>query len=340
MTKSTFFFTRIAALLVAIVLACSAFPAFAEDIEQVTTDCTEGIIPGDANGDGKVNVNDAVMIVRYAAKWEVDIDLDNADAVNDDAINVLDAILIIKYAAKWDVRLGHSDSTSVTLEATCTEDGVSAVTCELCGSTVEKTVPALGHLFERGKCVRCDETDADYGFFLVADYLANSDELAEYAYEGYYGVILAEDIDETSENGRVAIAMYGESDGVPVIALVDMVIDSTELLSVSVGISPDLISADGSSVYFSVEQMTETVMISASGLLSSAGEISELEGVKLDMTTTDYTESELTEADIDGVKTTLDDRLPELISLLGDRYAADTGDTSFSPAWLGCGESK
>ncbi len=60
---------------------------------------------GDANGDGKVNLADANLIMLYCAGWDVQIDVGNADVNDDEQITLDDAALLMKYIAKWDVVL-------------------------------------------------------------------------------------------------------------------------------------------------------------------------------------------------------------------------------------------
>lgn len=55
----------------------------------------------------------------------------------------------------------HTYTSSITKEATCTEDGVKTYTCE-CGDTYIETISALGHNYEDGTCTKCGETDPDY----------------------------------------------------------------------------------------------------------------------------------------------------------------------------------
>jgi len=63
------------------------------------------IIPGDANGDGKVNSRDAARILQYVARWDVEIDLTASDVTGDGKVNSRDAARILQYVAKWDVEL-------------------------------------------------------------------------------------------------------------------------------------------------------------------------------------------------------------------------------------------
>ncbi|MCD7859386.1 MAG: hypothetical protein LUH51_04340, partial [Firmicutes bacterium] len=72
---------------------------------------------------------------------------------------------------------GHSYTSEVTTEATCTEDGVITYTCSVCGDTYTETISALGHEWGEGvitteatcteegvltyTCSRCGETKTE-----------------------------------------------------------------------------------------------------------------------------------------------------------------------------------
>ena len=49
---------------------------------------------------------DVLLLRKYLAKWDVTLDLVNADCNADDKINMADVLLLRKYLAKWDVTLG------------------------------------------------------------------------------------------------------------------------------------------------------------------------------------------------------------------------------------------
>ena len=53
----------------------------------------------------------------------------------------------------------HTNTTTTTVDATCTEAGSTTVTCKDCGETVStETIDALGHTTDNGTCERCKET--------------------------------------------------------------------------------------------------------------------------------------------------------------------------------------
>lgn len=61
--------------------------------------------PGDANGDGKVNITDAVALLKYIAEWDVGINLASADVDADGFVGMKDVQFILKHVAGWDVVL-------------------------------------------------------------------------------------------------------------------------------------------------------------------------------------------------------------------------------------------
>ncbi len=62
--------------------------------------------PGDANGDGKVNIFDVIWIQRYLAR-DPEVTLSQADANGDEKVNIFDVIWIQRFLARDpDVQLG------------------------------------------------------------------------------------------------------------------------------------------------------------------------------------------------------------------------------------------
>ena len=58
--------------------------------------------PGDANGDGKVNVNDLIRLRKYLAGVEKEIIAGNADVNADEVVDILDLVRLRKYIAQVD----------------------------------------------------------------------------------------------------------------------------------------------------------------------------------------------------------------------------------------------
>lgn len=77
---------------------------------NVTDDPYGGYEYGDVNGDGSINILDAIMLLQYCAGMSAakldDIQLARADVAYDGAVNVLDAILLLKYCAGMSVKFG------------------------------------------------------------------------------------------------------------------------------------------------------------------------------------------------------------------------------------------
>ena len=96
----------------------------------------------------------------------------NADRKREAAKNASEALSTAENALN---ALDHSwDTGVITVDATCTEEGVKVYTCENCGDTVKEYLPALGHDYaeewtvdkeptfaeegsESRHCTRCDE---------------------------------------------------------------------------------------------------------------------------------------------------------------------------------------
>lgn len=67
-------------------------------------------IYGDITGDEKINLTDVSTILKYIAKWDIEMNTEAADVNCDSKVNLTDVSTILKYIAKWDVVLGNSGS--------------------------------------------------------------------------------------------------------------------------------------------------------------------------------------------------------------------------------------
>ncbi len=63
------------------------------------------ILPGDASGDGEVDIFDALAVLQYAVGWGNELDASAGDVNDDGACDIFDALLILQYAVGWDVEL-------------------------------------------------------------------------------------------------------------------------------------------------------------------------------------------------------------------------------------------
>ena len=64
-----------------------------------------GRLPGDADNNGAVNMNDALTVLRYCAGEGNAINLSNADVTGDSQVSTQDALLILQREAGWNVTL-------------------------------------------------------------------------------------------------------------------------------------------------------------------------------------------------------------------------------------------
>ena len=61
--------------------------------------------PGDADGDGQVNIKDVMLIQQAIVGWKVDVDLSAADVNKDGSVNIKDVMLIQQAIVGWKVTL-------------------------------------------------------------------------------------------------------------------------------------------------------------------------------------------------------------------------------------------
>ena len=104
--------------------------------QNITCSITNGAVniiacvPGDINGDEKVNSKDVSRLMQYHAHWDVDVNEPALDVNGDGKLNSKDVTRLMQYLAHWDVELyPHIDTDEENLTAvaavpaTCEDDG-------------------------------------------------------------------------------------------------------------------------------------------------------------------------------------------------------------------------
>ncbi len=71
-------------------------------------------IIGDANGDSKIDICDAVISLRYIAGWNTKININSADVNLDGVINILDTVYILQYLTDHDVELFEQSEEAIS----------------------------------------------------------------------------------------------------------------------------------------------------------------------------------------------------------------------------------
>lgn len=117
-----------------------------DNYENISVAIQNGIVrvyhglPGDVNEDGIVSTKDAVLLFRYIAGWNVDVDSAALDTNGDNKINTKDAVQLFRYVAGWpDIILYYGEICHCELvyqegqKPTCTETGLDNYwKCKLC----------------------------------------------------------------------------------------------------------------------------------------------------------------------------------------------------------------
>ena len=67
--------------------------------------CTVSLLPGDLNGDGKLNNRDVTRLMQYLAGWDVALSGGEPDLNGDGKVNNKDVTRLMQYLADWDVAL-------------------------------------------------------------------------------------------------------------------------------------------------------------------------------------------------------------------------------------------
>ena len=63
----------------------------------------KNVVYGDVNHDGEIDDIDVMLLTRYLANWDIDIDLKASDINGDNTVDDVDVMLFERYLANWDV---------------------------------------------------------------------------------------------------------------------------------------------------------------------------------------------------------------------------------------------
>ncbi len=74
-------------------------------VDGFCKDCSaeKPVIAGDADGDGKLNAKDAVILIRFINGWDVEVDKTAADFNNDGKVNSKDYVWVLRYLNGWEI---------------------------------------------------------------------------------------------------------------------------------------------------------------------------------------------------------------------------------------------
>ena len=107
------------------------------DFETVTFTTVHGgvsvvdYVPGDINGDTKVNVRDLGLLQQYLNGWDVVIGPAASDVTGDGKVNVRDLGLLQQYLNGWDVTLQHGNHTGTTTVTKATTTSLTTTTLKV-----------------------------------------------------------------------------------------------------------------------------------------------------------------------------------------------------------------
>lgn len=125
---------------------------------------TTKFLAGDADGSGKVDVDDALAILKFTVEIEQSVFNEKAgDADGNGKVDVDDALIVLKYMAEI-IKVIPAGCTEHTFDegtvlklATLKEEGLIQYTCTLCGTTKQEMLPILEecteHMWDDGEFV-------------------------------------------------------------------------------------------------------------------------------------------------------------------------------------------
>lgn len=182
------------------------------------------ILYGDVNGDGKVDIRDAIRLAKYLARIDVEINIVNADVNGDGKVNIQDLIRLKKYLAKIPLEPCNHAETETAYTSKGDGNHTVTVTCKKCGEVIstgeevcagdeEHTTYVSkndGNHTKTVKCAKCDYVIS------TADEACTKGEDGKCAHCGYVFTTAGEDEYTITVNvapSTVNVTFYGDEDG-------------------------------------------------------------------------------------------------------------------------------
>ncbi len=117
---------------------------------------------GDLNNDDTFTTDDVIIALKIANKQiaPTDAQLENGDVDRDGFITTSDALHILKIISGCENLPEHMYTQwEITVEPTCTVNGIAKCQCVICYETFRMHIPATGHNYENDVCTNCGETN-------------------------------------------------------------------------------------------------------------------------------------------------------------------------------------
>lgn len=128
--------------------------------DNIDCDIVNGVVnvvaavPGDINGDTKVNNKDVTRLMQYLAHWDVFVNVPTLDTNGDGKVNNKDVTRLMQYLAHWDVEIHVGSQSSTACEHQLTKIDAVAAECEKDGNTTYWHCEKCGKYYADANAVR------------------------------------------------------------------------------------------------------------------------------------------------------------------------------------------
>ena len=133
-----------------------------DDVVTAGDDSIRVLIYGDADRNGKINLNDVSAMLKHVANWSIDISEAAADVDRKDAVNVADVSKLLKYIAGWDnISLGNVRMIAENVKQTAEHEDTSIdmYFTSMMNKTAREVTESTGEYVYRMKLAR-NETES------------------------------------------------------------------------------------------------------------------------------------------------------------------------------------